>query len=196
MSSSNDPKIDPIAAAEDEALLLPRSPALIQMEKDALAEQVRESEALHIYQDFIDSMSECNMTGDLAVWCDLHALPFTVHLDDLDSIVDTHDHTRKFLEMLTELVEEHGIDQIIRIGDSAKRIGDDQIEGYHTCYLLKNGDEVLEPVDSRLRIQKIRARWRVVEVTNNLSNQQYPYIRPMVSDGLQTSHAIKSRMKD
>ncbi|WP_375264707.1 hypothetical protein [Planktotalea sp.] len=195
MSATHNPHTDPIAAAEDEALLRPRSPAVIQMEKDALEEQVRESEALHIYQDFIDSMSECNMSRDLDAWCDLHSVPYMVHLDDLDSIIKSHDETRQFLEMLTELSEEHGIDQITRIGDSAKRIGHDQIEGYHTCYLLSNGDEVLEPVDSRLRIQKMRGRWRIVGVTNNLSNQKYPYARPQVSDGLQTSHAIESRMK-
>ena len=55
MSSSNDPKIDPIAEVGYGDLFRPRSPAVIQMEKDTVEQRVKESEALHIYQDFIDS---------------------------------------------------------------------------------------------------------------------------------------------
>ena len=196
MSSSNDPKIDPISEVGDGDLFRPRSPAIIQMEKDTVEQRVKESEALHIYQDFIDSMSECNMAGDLDAWCGLHVLPYTVHLDDLDKIVKTHDDTHKFFAMMTKLAEKHGVDHIKRVGESAQRISGDQIEGYHTCYLLKEGIQIVEPVDSRMRILKQSARWYLVEITNNLSNQQFPYLKPKVSDGLQTSHAIKSRMQD
>ena len=196
MCSSNDPKIDQIAGADDEDLFRPRSPAIVQMEKDAVEQRVKESEALHIYQDFIDSMSECDMAGYLDAWCGLHVLPHTVHLDDLDTIVNTHDDTHRFFAMMTELAEKHGGDHIKRVGESAQRISGDQIEGYHTCYLLKEGIQIVEAVDSRMRMQKQSGRWYLVEITNNLSNQQFPYLTPKVSDGLQTTHAIKSRMQD
>lgn len=196
MIASHNPHTDPIAQLEDEDLFRPRSPAMIQMEEEALAQRVKESEALHVYQDFIDSMSECNMAGDFEAWCALHALPHTVHLDDVDKVLHDHVDTQKFFTMMTDLVEKHGINQISRVGDSAQRIGIDEIEGYHTCYLLKDGVEVLDSVDGRMRIQKRRGRWYLVEITNNLKNQKYPYMKPQVSDGLQTAHVIKNRMRD
>ncbi len=150
---------------------------------------------LNIYQDFLDACSAANMAQDEAAWHRLCHYPHTVHMNEVDAVIETPDDIRAFLDMIHGHINQYGIDRIDRAAEHAEFLSGTQICGYHTTTLSAKGELKIGPVSSRYIITRTGTQWRMTSVTNSVSNESFPYTMPEISDVLVSMREIQQRTR-
>ncbi|MEP4198605.1 MAG: hypothetical protein ABJL99_23530 [Aliishimia sp.] len=150
-------------------------------------------EPLAIYQTFINAMTRANVSGNFEDYCNRCLFPHTSHTNNHDTKNVTKEHSRVFFDALLELLEEHKVEDFMRIADHAEFVSADEICGYHTARFLPDGPGGLAPVKSRMILKRLGTRWFMSSVTNSLSNEGYPYRHPIPTEDLMTQLAIQKR---
>ncbi|MBT0958590.1 hypothetical protein IV417_14465 [Alphaproteobacteria bacterium KMM 3653] len=128
--------------------------------------------ALSIYQEFIDRLSEIDMSGDFDRWTQMHVFPHTTHTNSGDYTRRSVEDTRPFADKLAALLKETGTDTLSRKASLAEFIAPDKICGYHLGTFLSQGKVVLGPVQSRMVLQRDSTTWRILSVTNGVEGVQ------------------------
>lgn len=163
---------------------------------DTLRDAKIDGPVLHpivIYQTYIDDISRINMTFDTEAWLDASEYPYNVHTDVMDKTIQTRDEARHFFEMISKMIRDQGIDSFRRVAEHAEFVDPSMIIGHHMTYLQKGGTDVVTPMASRMVIRNTSGIWRMISVTNAISNKQYPYEMPEPSDGLLPMANIAAR---
>ena len=148
---------------------------------------------LDVYTRFLQSYSACNMAHDFDGWAALHLFPHTVHTDAADKIIKTPDGIRPFFEMLSRIIQEHGVDRFERAPSRAEFLSADKICGYHTGTLYRGDTLIMGPIKSRMILQRVGPVWYMRSVTNAVSNEQIPWSEPEVSSTLIGLSEIQGR---
>lgn len=146
-----------------------------------------------IYQDYLDEMSRINMAHDFEGWCARCDFPHTVHMDQVDEVIESPEQIRPFFDMLSNEIRTHKIDRFERTTEHAEFLSATQICGYHQTNLYANGAVKLGPVASRYILTRTGTQWRMSSVTNSLSNSEFPYARPVPSELLVSLRDIQER---
>ncbi|MEM7472660.1 MAG: hypothetical protein AAF340_15025 [Pseudomonadota bacterium] len=163
--------------------------------KDLSESDIRRSSASPkaIYQNFLDELGVINFAGDFEAWCEKCEFPHYVHIEQVDEVIETPDHIRPFLEMVTQQIEKLGTDKINRKATHAEFISATQLCGYHSTTFETNGEVRLGPVAGRYILNRSGTSWRMVSVTNSLSNTEFPYSQPKPGDALVSLREIQER---
>lgn len=146
-----------------------------------------------IYQDYLDEMSRINMDHGFEGWCARCDFPHTVHMDQVDEVIEGPDQIRPFFDMLSNEIKSNDIDSFQRVTEHAEFLSATQICGYHQTNLYANGVLKLGPVASRYILTRTGTDWRMSSVTNSLSNSEFPYARPQPSELLVSLRDIQER---
>lgn len=146
-----------------------------------------------LYQTFINELSAINLADDFEAWCAKCEFPHSVHIEQVDEVIETPDHIRPFLDMLGERIETLQIDQIDRVADHAEFISATRLCGYHTTTFFSKGEAKLGPVLGRYILNRTGTSWRMGSVTNSLSNPEFPYAQPNPGDALVSLREIQER---
>jgi hypothetical protein len=150
---------------------------------------------MSIYQTYLDRLTLTNMEDDFDGWCALCNFPHTVHINQVDQLIEDPDGIRPFFDMLTEQINLLGITRISRHATRAEFISPTQICGYHTTTLGTDDEVKLGPFDCRYILTRVGTRWRMSSVTNTVANETFPYDKPEPSDTLITLQEIQKRMR-
>ncbi|MEM9585011.1 MAG: hypothetical protein AAGA08_18015 [Pseudomonadota bacterium] len=146
-----------------------------------------------IYQDYLNALSRINMEDDFDAWCAHCDFPHTIHMDEVDQVIEGPDQIRPFFDMLRNQMKALKIDRFDRHVEHAEFLSATQICGYHHTNLSSKGDVKLGPVASRYILNRTGTQWRMVSVTNSLSNAEFPYARPEPSELLVSLRDIQER---
>ncbi len=153
------------------------------------------TEPLAIYQSFINRMTQANVAGDVDAYNSLCHFPYTFHTEADDDNFATEDDARRFVEAVVELLDRHEVEDFVRIADRAEFVSASEICGYHTTHFLRGGEAALEPVKSRIILQRVGTQWLLRSVTNSLNQEAHFYRHQVPSERLVTDLAIQQRTK-
>jgi hypothetical protein len=126
-------------------------------------------EPLVTYQLFLNRLTRANVSGDFDAFGALCETPFASHLAQDDILIRTDPEARRFFDVVSAILEEHGIEDFLRVSEHAQYISARELCGYHTSRFLVNGLDALEPITSRMILRRTDTRWRLVSVTNSVS---------------------------
>lgn len=178
------------------------SPRITQDRKPQWREVSPEADArrkstspMSIYQTYLDRLTLTNMEDDFDGWCEMCAFPHTVHINQVDQLIEDPDGIRPFFTMLSDQIKEHGITTFSRQATHAEFISPTQICGYHTTTLGTEDEVKLGPFDCRYILTRVGTRWRMSSVTNTVANDTFPYDEPEPSKTLITLQEIQKRMR-
>lgn len=146
-----------------------------------------------LYQNYLDAISQTNMDGDFDGWCELCDFPHSVHMETIDEVIETPDQIRPFFDMLDRMIRENKIDTIQRKAERAEFISASKICGYHYANLISDGEVRIGPIASRYILNRTGTTWRMASVTNSVSNTEFPYSLPELSDALVSLRDIQER---
>ncbi|MGR3503808.1 hypothetical protein [Pseudaestuariivita sp.] len=146
-----------------------------------------------VYQAFIDRLSAINLARDTDAWLDHSEYPYSVHTDLTDKVIETRGEAEAFIASVNALVADEEIDSFVRQADHAEYLAPSLIIGHHTTTLSRRGAVIVGPLLSRMVIRNTTGAWRLISVTNAVSNTDYPYAMPEPSDGLLPEANIRAR---
>ncbi len=168
--------------------------SLPHIDTDQLSDARRASVSpLVIYQDYINDLSRINLADDFEAWCARCEFPHSVHIDQVDEIIESPSQLHPFFDMLRREIETHKIDRMVRTAEHAEFLSGTQICGYHQTNLYSGSEVKLGPVASRYILKRTGTEWRMTSVTNSLSNAEFPYARPEPSELLVSLRDIQER---
>ncbi len=151
--------------------------------------------ALSLYQDFLDTISRSNMENDFATWVAHCTFPHYAHMDQIDSEIGTPEDILPFFTMITDMIREKGFTRMERKAEHAEFLSCSSICGYHKCRFYVDDEMALGPVDSRMILRREGTAWKMYSITNSVSNDQFPYSFPKLSEGLVTLKEIQERTR-
>ncbi len=153
------------------------------------------TQPLALYQRFLNALTRANATGDLDAYCRMCDFPYSSHSASQDLVVEGVDGVRPFFDGVSDLMRENRIEEFARIADRAEFLSGSSICGYHTCRFMRGGTDALEPVRSRMILNRIGTQWFLKSVTNAVKDCPFPYSQPVVGDDLVTDLEIQRRTK-
>jgi hypothetical protein len=128
-----------------------------------------QAEALSLYRARIDAIAEAVNTRDFERLAAHYHLPYRLHDDTGDTVVEDAAQTRAHFDLFLKICAGVGADRIRSTSSSAVFLADDQLLGYHETHLM-HGDEVrFGPIRSRFLLIKTDGEWRVKSVANAIS---------------------------
>jgi len=152
-------------------------------------------EPLAIYQTFINQMTQANVAGDFDAYCAMCEYPHSVHAENHDVDIETPEDVRPSFDAVAILLDEHKIDDLVRIADHAEFVSSNEICGYHTVRFISADGNALAPMKTRIILRRTGTRWFVRSITKALSNEEYPYRHPIPAQELVTQLEIQKRTK-
>ncbi len=151
---------------------------------DLEEETKNDAVALEIYQNFIDRLTEANITGDHAGWNRMCEFPHRVEIDNVKHIIESTDDTSTFLNTMSDLLNDAINENFKRDANFAGFLGEDMIRGYHTTTMGDPESNAFRPIQSRITIRRTNNEWRIIELVNSIANTEFPYESPIISDSL------------
>ncbi len=104
---------------------------------------------LTIYQDALNSVSQAVLTGDFFRYAAMIDLPYLVHTDRAELLVNTTAALRPTFGALSQGLKARGVTHYERVARSADYIARNRIEGWHHTHLLAQGQPVACPHAAR-----------------------------------------------
>ncbi len=133
------------------------------------------SEAVRIYQELLDTLSDAMMASDLATVRARIKLPFVRRTLASEVIIETAaDMDRGTLAGAQSLLA-RGVNQFIRLASDAEFLSPHYIEGYHVTHLLRNAMRVAPSYSNRVVMQNDHGVWKLTELDSELENTEWPY---------------------
>lgn len=169
--------------------------------EDALPEQSDEDarrgpmEPLAIYQGVLDKLDQSNAARDFSGFAALFSYPCTFHTSSRDHHIATRGDMATVFEGIQTMLDTNKVDCLTRTGTLAEFISGNEILGYHTSRFLKDGEDVLDPLRTRLILHRTGTDWRCRSFTNSVENEHLPYEKPVLSKTLVTQREIQERTK-
>ena len=148
-----------------------------------------------IYQDFLNALSQANMSGDFETYVKLVSYPYTVHTASEDTVFAGPEDTRGFFDTLQTMINEHEVTLFERRAERAEFVSGNLICGYHTSVFQKDGVHMICPVQSRMILCREGTSWFLKSVTNALDTNEFNYSDAAPTDGLVTHVEIQERFK-
>lgn len=133
--------------------------------------------ARDIYQDLLARLTKAVLDRDAAGFAALTRVPFV--MKTMDGSI-THRSTRAIIDRVaaySDMLLELGIDGYLRSCDTAKFVSQQQISGYHTTRLCRNGEDVAAPYLTRMSLFRDYEAWKVGISDSSLHTADWPLLR-------------------
>lgn len=132
------------------------------------------SDALAIYQDVLDILSEATVALDAERLHTYVGMPCAWKTLRAQTIVDTRDELEAGIISYGQYLKSNGINQFIRLGSKAEYLNEDYIEGWHVTHHLQNATPIIPPYLSRSVLHRTDGLWKVVEIESRLDSPAWP----------------------
>jgi len=137
-----------------------------------------------VYQEYLDALSASNMQQDFDAWVALCDFPHTVVIDKVTRQIDAPEDIAPFFDMVSGLVRDFPDTTLHRMSEFATFVDSHTIRGYHLTTMEGGGTQAFPPVRGRFTIALRDGAWRMIETVNAISNPEFPYKSPIVSEAL------------
>lgn len=174
------------------ARMSPEPVEALWAEDDARRDAV---EPLALYQSFLNRLTQANVSGDFTAFCRLCEFPLASHFAEDDKFLQTEEEARDFFDMVSAVLEEHGVEDFLRIADHAEFISGREICGYHTARFLADGRDAMDAIKSRMILRRTGTQWRLTSVTNAVHYDTENAKRPKILPNLLAYRRIMERTK-
>ncbi len=123
------------------------------------------------FQLFLNHLNQILLTGDFEAWRDVVTLPLTFITRSGTDTHTTVEELREDFDLYMSEFRIHGVSDMVRHAKSAKSVGNDQMVGVYSTYILRNAEFVVPPYESSMTLQKDEmGRWRISSVMNALGH--------------------------
>lgn len=160
-------------------------------------EDIRSSDRdpLEEYQRHLDAIAKAEVNDDFSTYCSYLRFPYTAHSMQMDSVIQNTASARPFFDMIKKTRNGEVGDHLDRKVEKAEFLGANLMVGYHVGRAFKHGQEVIEPVLSRMILQIHKGRWQLLSVANTIRNKKYPFDMYAPGDELMTDIDIQKRTR-
>ena len=153
------------------------------------------SEPLALYQRFLDAYERTARNKDFEAHCDLCSFPYTSHNLVDDYVVKSPDDLVDIFDSLCGSYDGRVGDDLVRTADRAEFLQADLMCGYHTACLYRDGKQIGPPSQSRMLLKRHNIKWRLISVTNALTDHSFSLETPWRDHQLPTLREIQERTK-
>lgn len=151
---------------------------------------------LATYQAHLDAIAASEVADDFETYCSYLRFPHTTHSMRVDNVIKGPEDIRPFFDMIKKTRNGEVGDRLERTAEQAEFLGSDLLVGYHTGRAFKNGWPAIEPVSSRMILQRNNDRWQLISVANTIQNKEYPFDMYAPGDELSTDIDIQRRIRE
>lgn len=137
-----------------------------------------------VYQEYLDALTDTNMTQDFDGWVQLCTFPHTVIIDQVTRVMDIPEDIKPFFDMVSGLVRDNPKAVLKRGGEVATFVNSHTIRGYHRTTFEGDGTSVFPPICGSFIIELRDGQWQMTKVVNAIANPEFPYKTPIVSEAL------------
>ncbi len=132
------------------------------------------SDALSIYQDWLDTLHAAVLRGDLDVVAAHVSLPYLHQSEDARLVIETRRDMETGFHSFARMLKARGVNQFIGLATTAEYLSDDYIEGFHVAHALRNGVPVLPNYTNRAVLRRGAANWKLSEIEHGFSHGEWP----------------------
>lgn len=137
---------------------------------------------LELYQDALNIVSAAVLDGDFPRYAAMIDLPYLVHTDTAQLLVQTEDDLRPTFDALHATLRAQGVTHYERVAREADYVDRDRIEGWHHTHLISHGERVTYPHISRHTIVRRGAAWLFSEAHYAIRVDRWPVTREMLEE--------------
>lgn len=132
------------------------------------------SDALTIYQDWLDIVFGAILGGDVEVIATHVSLPYLHRSRDMKLVIETRADMERGFASFARMLRSQGVNQFIGLATSAEHLSDDYIEGFHVVHSLRNAAPVLPAYTDRVVLRRGAAAWKLSEIQHGFSHRHWP----------------------
>ena len=151
--------------------------------------------ALPLYRATIEAVAEAVNRRDFDGVLAHYDLPYQVHDETGDTLVETATVAREHYEMFLKIIAEAGADRIRVNASSAVFLTDDRLLGYHEASLMRGDDLRFGPIRSRFLLIHRDGDWRVKSVANAIAKAVPDAGTLVLSPAIPTLREIEKRTR-
>ncbi|MGB7244451.1 MAG: hypothetical protein WBC93_20485 [Sulfitobacter sp.] len=151
------------------------------------------AEPFVLYQNFLDALTITHLQNDINAYCALCSFPYSAHCGTKDTDVISINEVQPFFGMVSEMIGKYAIDDVKRSASRAEFISGNRICGYHTTTYKSGGKDVVDPIGSRMILERVGTKWLLKSVTNALSDECLPFEELTSTGALLTLQEIQER---
>jgi hypothetical protein len=143
------------------------------------------SEAIDIYQTYLDVSTRLVLTGESEAYADHVQLPFVFRTSRGVEIIETRADLITDMQKVYDWLASQHVSDYHRIARKARFLDEDTIEGFHVTYALRGAVPVVEPYDSRVILRRAPSGvWAVSFAEHELADALYPNRDSRASHGI------------
>lgn len=132
------------------------------------------SDAITLYQEWLDRMSTAILAGNTDVIADCVSLPYLRQHTDLRVVIETRRDLEREYKTLSKSLQSQGVNHFILLASSADYLSDDYIEGRHIAHVLRNTTIVAPSFEVRCVLRRTPTSWKQTEVQSSFSASNWP----------------------
>lgn len=147
------------------------------------------SDALTIYQDWLDIVFSAILGGDVDVIATHVGLPYLHRSQDTKLVIETQKDMERGFTSFARMLQSQGVNQFIGLATSAEYLSGDYIEGFHVVHSLRNAEPALPAYTDRVVLRRGSAAWKLSEVHHGFSHRKWPISAIFVDECAETGRA-------
>ncbi|MDW3224814.1 MAG: hypothetical protein R8G34_18350 [Paracoccaceae bacterium] len=138
------------------------------------------ADAMVIYQEVLDVLSDAIMTGDAATALARTKLPHLRRTLSNETIVETEEDLITGLLTFGDALKGQGTTNLVRLVVEAEFLSENYITGYHMTHTLQDAKPVMASYANRMVLIRDKGVWKMLEVDSMLNNLHWPIYIPRV----------------
>lgn len=132
------------------------------------------SDALSIYQDWLDTMYPAILGGDMDVIARHVSLPYLHRSQDRRLVIETRKDMETGFTSFMQMLRGLKVDKVIGLATVAEYLSDDYIEGQHVVHALRNTVAALPLHTNRAVLRRGTTNWKLSEIEFGFSHGDWP----------------------
>lgn len=133
-----------------------------------------DDQALLIYQQCLDTLATALLSGDMDTLAAGFNLPVQMQTLAATMVVETEDELRAGYSKMSDRIRSDGVTHFFWLASSARFLGPDYIEGFHSTHRLRNAEPLVPPFHSRAVLKRIGDTWKIDEIKAQIQNTSWP----------------------
>jgi len=151
--------------------------------------------AQEIYQEVLDALTQAVVDIDIDVAVRRLQIPHLMVTSTARMDIQTEAELSQVLTTFGISLRELGVTEYVRTAHDCEFLSEGVIQGYHTSYFRRDGQDVVPPYPSMCRMERIDGDWLLTEAQNAINNSRWPILMPDVPQpGMQGAPSATERM--
>lgn len=129
-----------------------------------------------ILQAFLDRIGQAVLAERFEEYRDLVQLPLHIQTIFANLVVRTEDELVDGFDAYTEMLQSHGVTEMIRPVKSAAFQGNEHIVGMYETRLMRGSHQVMPSFQSKMWIVCAGGIWKAIKIHNTTKDMRWPIL--------------------